>query len=105
MWPPRWADWADPFPDTRDPTPVPGTGVFSSVPGADFPGFSLAPRARPCNIHRENAEASLTDRLALALGLILLGILIADQIWFGGMLLLFLARKLYALSDYIAFWR
>ncbi len=47
----------------------------------------------------------MTDRLALALGLILLGILIADQIWFGGVLLLFLARKLYTLSDYIAFWR
>ena len=47
----------------------------------------------------------MTNRIALFLGLAILAALVADQIWFGGTLPVFLGRKLLELSEYIAFWR
>ncbi len=47
----------------------------------------------------------MTNRIAIGLGLFILGIFAADQMWFGGTLPVFLGKKFFALSEYIAFWR
>jgi hypothetical protein len=47
----------------------------------------------------------MTNRIALALAAIL-AVLIGADLWADkGAVLLFLARKLFAFLDYIAFWR
>ena len=47
----------------------------------------------------------MNNKTAIGLGLIIIGVLVADRIWFGGTLPVFLGRKLITLSEYIAFWR
>ena len=47
----------------------------------------------------------MTNKIALGLALIILGVFAADQIWFGGVLPVFLGKKFLILSEYIAFWR
>ncbi len=47
----------------------------------------------------------MTNRLALILGFIVLALIAADIVLFGGANLLFLARKLFVLLDWLAFWR
>lgn len=47
----------------------------------------------------------MTNRLALFLALVIIGILAADLLYFGWDLHLFLGRKLADLIEYMAFWR
>jgi hypothetical protein len=47
----------------------------------------------------------MTNRIAFVLAAILAVLIAADAWANGGAALLFLARKLFALTDYIAFWR
>ncbi len=47
----------------------------------------------------------MTDKIALGLALVILGIFVADRIWFGGGLPVFLGKELFRFSEYIAFWR
>ncbi|SMX35930.1 glyceraldehyde-3-phosphate dehydrogenase [Maliponia aquimaris] len=47
----------------------------------------------------------MTNRLAILLGLIILGAIAADLVLNGGAALLFLGRKLFVLIDWLAFWR
>ncbi|MBO9413260.1 MULTISPECIES: hypothetical protein [unclassified Ruegeria] len=47
----------------------------------------------------------MTNQLAIWLGLVILGILIADVAIYGTEHLLFLGKKLYDFLDWIAFWR
>ena len=47
----------------------------------------------------------MTNKIAIGLGLLILTAFGADQIWFGGILPVFLGKKFFALSEYIAFWR
>lgn len=47
----------------------------------------------------------MTNRIALILGALLLGLIAADLVLNGGAALLFLARRLHALLDWMAFWR
>ncbi len=97
----RFARPRHPVPDHPAPAhPVP------AIPSPPVPpGFRLAPRLRACDSAGRKREDFVTDRIALGLGLIVLGIFLADRIWFGGGLPVLLGRKLLALSEYIAFWR
>ncbi|MGP6086001.1 hypothetical protein [Antarctobacter jejuensis] len=47
----------------------------------------------------------MTNRLAIILGLFLLGAISADYFLNGGEILLFLGKKLFLLLDWVAFWR
>ncbi len=47
----------------------------------------------------------MTNKIAFYLAALILAVFIADQIWFGGTLPVFLGKKLVDLSEYIAFWR
>jgi hypothetical protein len=47
----------------------------------------------------------MTNRLALVLGLLILGVLLADILIFGADHLVFLGKKLFDLIDWLAFWR
>ena len=47
----------------------------------------------------------MTNRIAAFLGLILLGLLLADVLIFGSEHIVFLAKKLLDLIDWMAFWR
>jgi hypothetical protein len=47
----------------------------------------------------------MTNRIAAVLGLILLGLLLADVLVFGSEHIVFLAKKLLDLIDWMAFWR
>lgn len=47
----------------------------------------------------------MTNRIAAVLGLILLGLLLADVLIFGSEHIVFLAKKLLDLIDWMAFWR
>lgn len=47
----------------------------------------------------------VTDRIALALALLILGLIAADVLANGGDILLFLARKFTDLLEYLIFWR
>ncbi|MDF1718277.1 MAG: hypothetical protein P1U75_16610 [Antarcticimicrobium sp.] len=47
----------------------------------------------------------MTDRLALALGLMILSALVIDLALFGSGHMIFLAKKLFELTEWMAFWR
>ncbi|MCV2870476.1 hypothetical protein OEW28_17830 [Defluviimonas sp. WL0002] len=47
----------------------------------------------------------MTNRIAAALGLIVIAALLADLMLAGGAASLFLAKKLADLIEYLAFWR
>ena len=47
----------------------------------------------------------MTNRLALVIGLIVFGLILADLILRSGAELLFLGRKFFDFLDWIAFWR
>lgn len=47
----------------------------------------------------------MTDRLALTLGLMILSAVIIDLALFGSGHLFFLAKKLFELTEWMAFWR
>jgi hypothetical protein len=47
----------------------------------------------------------MTNRIALVLGILIVLLLIADQIWLGGSSTLFLAREFTQLIEWVAFWR
>ncbi|WP_187392946.1 hypothetical protein [Maritimibacter fusiformis] len=47
----------------------------------------------------------MTNRIALGLALIIIAVFALDAFAFGGGLPVFLGRKLYALLDWLAFWR
>ena len=47
----------------------------------------------------------MTDRIALALGAVLLGLIALDVLANGGAALLFLLRKLFTFVEFLAFWR
>jgi hypothetical protein len=47
----------------------------------------------------------MTNTIALVLGVIIVLLLIADQIWLGGATTLFLAREFTQLIEWVAFWR
>ncbi len=47
----------------------------------------------------------MTNKIAIALGLLILSIFALDQFVFGWDLLVFLGRKLSELIEYLAFWR
>ncbi|ASP21562.1 hypothetical protein ANTHELSMS3_02908 [Antarctobacter heliothermus] len=47
----------------------------------------------------------MTNRLAIILGLILVGAVVADMSLTDGANLLFLGRKVFVLIDWLAFWR
>ncbi|MCD9147732.1 hypothetical protein [Pseudophaeobacter flagellatus] len=47
----------------------------------------------------------MTNKIAIWLGLILCAVILADLLLNDGIALLFLARKFYALLDWVAFWR
>lgn len=47
----------------------------------------------------------MTNRLAIYLGLFLAALVAADLLLFDGANLLFLAKKLFRLIDWLAFWR
>jgi hypothetical protein len=47
----------------------------------------------------------MTNRIALALGLLILGALVTDFAVYGGASSLFLAKKLADVIEYLAFWR
>lgn len=47
----------------------------------------------------------MTNRLAILLGLVILGAIAADLVLNDGAELLFLGRKLFVLIDWLAFWR
>ena len=47
----------------------------------------------------------MTDRIALWLAAVLIGLIGADFVFTGGASLLFLARKFLDLMDWVAFWR
>ena len=47
----------------------------------------------------------MTDRIALALALLIAAGIAADWLLTGGATLLFLARKFFTLLDWVEFWR
>ena len=47
----------------------------------------------------------MTNTIAITLGLLILGGLAVDYALFGSEHLVFLGRKLFALIDWVAFWR
>ncbi len=47
----------------------------------------------------------MTDRIALALGFVLIGLIGLDIVANGGAALLFLMRKLFVFIEFLAFWR
>ncbi|MGH1412135.1 MAG: hypothetical protein ACRBB0_01495 [Pelagimonas sp.] len=47
----------------------------------------------------------MTNQLAIIIGLALVGAVAADVFLADGMSTLFLARKLFVLLDWVAFWR
>lgn len=47
----------------------------------------------------------MTDKIAIALAILIGGILAADLLVFGWDLHIFLGRKLMVLTEYLAFWR
>lgn len=47
----------------------------------------------------------MTNKISIYLAALILGVFVADRIWFGGTLPVFLGKKFITLSDYIAFWR
>ncbi|MEZ5756243.1 MAG: hypothetical protein R3D90_16310 [Paracoccaceae bacterium] len=47
----------------------------------------------------------MTDRIALALGIVLIGLVVLDLAANGGEALLFLMRKFFVFIEFLAFWR
>lgn len=47
----------------------------------------------------------MTDRIALVLGLCLIGLIALDIVANGGAALLFLMRKFFVFIEFLAFWR
>jgi len=47
----------------------------------------------------------MTNRIALTLGLLLLGAVALDLFLFGAQNLIFLGKKLFELTEWMAFWR
>ena len=47
----------------------------------------------------------MNNSIALSLGALILGLVLADGLANGGGAMLFLAKKLLVLVDYVAFWR
>lgn len=47
----------------------------------------------------------MTNRIALVLGLLILGALATDFYLFGSQHLIFLGKKMYEFIEWIAFWR
>lgn len=47
----------------------------------------------------------MTNRLALVIACLLIGLIAADQLYFGWDLHIFLGRKFTDFIEYIAFWR
>ncbi len=47
----------------------------------------------------------MTNKIAIALGLLLLSVVLMDTLLFGWDLHIFLGRKLVELIEYLAFWR
>ena len=47
----------------------------------------------------------MTNRIAIALVLVIILAFVADAIWFGGELPVMLGRQVFALVEYLAFWR
>ena len=47
----------------------------------------------------------MTNSVALALALLILGTVAADQLWNGGAGLVFLLQKFVDLLEWLAFWR
>ena len=69
------------------------------------PRLRLARAHRPCHIGRTNRSPSLTNRIAIALGLILIAAIVVDVMVYGTEHLIFLAKKMMELMEWIAFWR
>ncbi len=47
----------------------------------------------------------MTDRIAVVLGLIIIGAIVLDLLFFGTEHLVFLAKKFAELLEWVAFWR
>lgn len=47
----------------------------------------------------------MTNRIAISLGLLLIAAAIVDIALFGDTHMIFLGKKLFALIDWVAFWR
>lgn len=47
----------------------------------------------------------MTNRIAIVLGLIILGLLLIDILIFGTEHIVFLGKKMFDLIEWIAFWR
>lgn len=47
----------------------------------------------------------MTDRIAFALGLLIVALAALDVLANGGGILLFIAKKIADLTEYLAFWR
>ncbi len=47
----------------------------------------------------------MTNRIAFALGGVLLGLIVVDLLLFGSEHLVFLGKKMFELIDWMAFWR
>ncbi|WP_371169931.1 hypothetical protein [Aliiroseovarius sp. 2305UL8-7] len=47
----------------------------------------------------------MTNQIALYLGLLIVGLIGTDLIFFDGAALLFLSKKFLAFTEWIAFWR
>lgn len=47
----------------------------------------------------------MTNKLAIYLGVLILAVILADQIWFSGDNALFLSRKFVEFIEWLAFWR
>jgi len=50
-------------------------------------------------------EEPMTDKIALWLGLFIAAAVAADLILFGNQHIVYLGRKLFELTDWMAFWR
>jgi len=47
----------------------------------------------------------MTNKIALGLALAILALFVVDQYAFGGILPVFLGKKIVILTEYLAFWR
>lgn len=47
----------------------------------------------------------MTNRIAIVLGLIIIGAIVVDYIYYGTEHVVFLAKKLTELIEWLAFWR
>lgn len=47
----------------------------------------------------------MTNRIALVLGVLIIGLVVADILLFGTEHVVFLSKKLFDLIDWLSFWR